>query len=145
MIGNGGLNRIALPFAMIESDAPPLLAHLEAHMAKPQTPTQPGTEPRPSRETVMAAAQALLNERKKKSLLPDRVRGYLDSLKEGGLDVLIEEQVPIKTIMEGFVRKFGWKISPAHLKIYLAEEYNYSATPAKKATKAKKTAKKRSS
>lgn len=119
-------------------------------MAKQQIPPMPGNEPKPSRETVAAAAQALLNERKHKSQLPDRVRGYLDSLKEGGLDVLIENQVPIKSIMEGFVRKFGWKISPAHLKIYLAEEYNYSPAPAKKtakksAQKAKKAGKSRGS
>ncbi|MEJ7745230.1 MAG: hypothetical protein WKF61_00430 [Luteimonas sp.] len=142
MVVSGGLNRMVSPFAMIESVVPPLPTPLEVTMAKPQPMSPPTTEARPSRETVKAAAQALLNERKKKSQIPDRIRGYLDDLKEDGLDVLVQNQVPIKSIMEGFVRKFGWKISPAHLKIYLAEEYNYtSSVPAKKSAKTKKVAK----
>lgn len=133
---------------MIESAALPIQAPLEAHMAK-STPAQ--AESFPTRETVRAAAQALLDERKKSSLIPERIRSYLDHLRQEGLDKLVQEAVPIKAIMDNFVRKFGWKISPAHLEVYLKETYNYpkktvrkAAKKARKVTAAKKTAKQRS-
>ena len=102
---------------------------------------------RPSHETVMAAAQKLINEREG---IPPRIKEYLDTIRDG-LQLLVDEQFAVKSIHDRYVRQFGWKISPAHLRTYLEEEFGYrpaaekgkdKPAPVKKA--AKKPAKKAS-
>ena len=117
---------------MIERGTPPFLTYLDADMAKTPTTSQtPSDESRPSRDAIRTTAQALINSRKSK--IPDRIRKYLDHLRPEGLDDLVKEKVPVKLMLQDFIRPLGWKISPLLFKRYLSEVLHYNpSSPARK-------------